>query len=146
MFLLALEWGGVIYAWNSATIIGLFCGSAGAFVVFSLIERRAGDEAMLPVAVVLKREVVCAGIVTLLSSGGGLLVAYYLPIWFQVLQGTTPIIGGVHILPTIGGLVVGAATAGKLGMLLFYIGLINLTYISLSNRLLHTICHYRMYS
>jgi len=33
MFLLALEWGGTVYAWKSAVVIGLFCGSAGNLAV-----------------------------------------------------------------------------------------------------------------
>jgi hypothetical protein len=118
MLLLAMQWGGVTYAWNSRTIIGLFCGSAGALAVFGLLERRAGDEAMLPLTILRQQKVICTGIMTLLSSGGGLLVVYYLPIWFQVVQNTTPTDGGVRILPSIAGLVVGAAVAGGLGMLL----------------------------
>jgi hypothetical protein len=118
MLLLALQWGGTKFAWNSATIIGLFCGSAGTFVIFALLERRAGDGAMLPLSIICKRKVIFIGTMTLFSSGGGLLVAYYLPVWFQVVQGTTPTIGGVHFLPSIGALVFGSVVAGNLGMFL----------------------------
>src|SRR5262249_26939510 len=44
---LALSWGGNSYAWSSPTILGLFIGSAIAFVVFVAIESRA-VEPMLP--------------------------------------------------------------------------------------------------
>lgn len=118
MLLLAVQWGGTTYAWNSATIIGLFCGSAGALVVFGFIERRVGQEAMLPLTIMRQRKVICVGVVTLFSSGGGLLVAYYLPVWFQAVQGTTPTTGGVHFLPSIGALVFGAMVSGALGTFL----------------------------
>jgi MFS family permease len=47
MFLLALTWGGVRYRWNSAVIIGLFCGSAATILIFALWEVRRGDQAMV---------------------------------------------------------------------------------------------------
>lgn len=116
MLLLAVQWGGTTYAWNSSIVIGLFCGAACALLVFCLIERKVGDEAMLPLAILRRTKVICIGIMAMLSSGGGLLIAYYLPIWFQVVQGTTPTIGGVHFLPMIGAMVFGTVGAGALGM------------------------------
>jgi MFS family permease len=47
MLLLALTWGGVRYSWSSATIIGLFCGSAATVALFALWEIRRGDRAMV---------------------------------------------------------------------------------------------------
>jgi len=53
MLLLALQWGGINYTWNSPTIIGLFCGSAGMFVVFGAWEIIfAKREAMIPLFMV----------------------------------------------------------------------------------------------
>jgi MFS family permease len=43
MLLLALDWGGVSYHWNSSTIIGLFCGAGAAWIAFLLWERRQGE-------------------------------------------------------------------------------------------------------
>jgi MFS family permease len=42
MLLLALEWGGVTYRWNSSIVIGLFCGSGVTLIFFLLWERRQG--------------------------------------------------------------------------------------------------------
>ena len=53
-----------------------------------------------------------------MSSGGDLLGAYYLPVWFQAVQGTTPTVGGLHFLPSIGALVFGAMVSGALGTFL----------------------------
>jgi MFS family permease len=43
MLLLALDWGGVTYKWTSSTIIGLFCGAGGAWIMFLLWERTQGE-------------------------------------------------------------------------------------------------------
>jgi len=43
MLLLALEWGGVTYRWNSSVVIGLLCGAGLEWVVFLLWERKQGE-------------------------------------------------------------------------------------------------------
>ena len=43
MLLLALEWGGVTYNWNSSVVVGLFCGAGAAWIVFLLWEGRQGE-------------------------------------------------------------------------------------------------------
>lgn len=100
---------------------------------------------MLPLVIMRKPKVICIGIMAMLSSGGGLLIAYYLPIWFQVVQGTTPTVGGVHFLPMIGAMVFGTVAAGALGMLIAQLLLLqrrsHLTLISISDWLFHTFRH-----
>jgi len=44
MFILALQWGGTDYTWDSATVIGLFCGALGNLLVFLAWEHRVGAE------------------------------------------------------------------------------------------------------
>jgi hypothetical protein len=51
-FILALEWGGTFYHWDSAMVIGLFCGSFGTILVFLTWEYRMGDDAMIPILAV----------------------------------------------------------------------------------------------
>lgn len=115
MLLLAIQWGGATYAWDSAVIIGLFCGFGGALPVFLWIEKRAGEDAMLPLKIISQPKVICIMVMSSLSAGCGLLVAYYLPIWFQVIQNVSPTMGGIHLLPTIGSMAFGSALSGGLG-------------------------------
>jgi hypothetical protein len=56
MFLMALQFGsGETYAWNSATIIGLFVGAGLMGIIFVFWERRMGDRAMLPGSLLKQR-------------------------------------------------------------------------------------------
>lgn len=42
------------YAWDSATVIGLFCGFAGNFLVWALWNNWKGDKALIPFSMVSK--------------------------------------------------------------------------------------------
>ena len=54
---LALQFGGNKYAWNSATVIGLFCGAGATFLVWVMWNYRQGDNAMVPLSVLRKKTV-----------------------------------------------------------------------------------------
>lgn len=99
--LLALEWGGNNYAWNSATIIGLFCGAGCMFIIFLLWERYKGEEAMIPLSLLRNRVVGIICCVAFFFFAMMQLVTYYLPIYFQAVRGDSPMISGVHLLPSI---------------------------------------------
>ena len=115
-FLLALEWGGTKYAWNSATVIGLFCGSVGTLAVFLVWENRRGDTAMIPLSM-LKRRVVWSSCLTIFFIFGNMLTTtYYLAVYFQAVKGESPTISGVDTLPTILGSLVMAVVSGALGL------------------------------
>ncbi|RHZ62631.1 hypothetical protein CDV55_106177 [Aspergillus turcosus] len=92
--LLALDYGGNQYAWNSATVIGLFCGAGGTFIVFLIWEYFKGDEAMFFFFATLQ------------------LVIYYLPIYFQAIKGASPMMSGVDLLPSILSQLVGTLFSG----------------------------------
>ena len=100
MLWLALDFGGNRWAWDSATIIGLLCGSVATFAVFAAWSHRKGDRAMLPFST-LRLRVVWSSCLTILMLAGTLLVlTYYLPLYFQGVRGDTPFLSGVHFLPT----------------------------------------------
>lgn len=115
-FLLALEWGGSRDAWNSATIIGLFCGAAGTFCVFLAWEYRRGDSAMIPFSIVRRRIVWCSCLVIFLFMGSTMITSYYMPIYFQAVRNATPAMSGVYILPAILSQILFATVSGVLGM------------------------------
>src|SRR5208282_4029365 len=101
MFLMAVEWGGTNYAWQSATIIGLFCGAGGIFIIFAVWEYRKGDKAMFPYSMLRRRVVWSSCLVIGFFFGHLLTISYYLPIYFQAVKGVSPALSGVYILPGI---------------------------------------------
>lgn len=116
MFLLALEWGGTSYTWNSAMIIGLFCGAGGNFLLFLYWEYKKGDGAMIPLGMVKRRIVWSSTLVTFFIGGNMLITSYYLAIYFQAVRGKTPTTSGVDVLPGIITSLITAVLSGVLGM------------------------------
>ncbi|PMD19411.1 efflux pump [Hyaloscypha hepaticicola] len=114
MLLLALQWGGTTYAWKSATIIGLFLGSLATFCIFVTWEYHIGDKAMMPLTLLKRRIVYSSCLASMGQFGGMQLLAYYLPLWFQVIKGASPSMSGVYFMGTIGPQIVLAIMSGAL--------------------------------
>lgn len=115
LFLLAIQWGGVKYPWNSGRVIGLLCGSAAGFILFVAQEARHGDKAMIAPRMA-RNSVVFFGFWTVLFQFGSLMViTYYLPLWFQVVKDASPIRSGVMLLPTIIAQTLFTVVAGAIG-------------------------------
>jgi hypothetical protein len=100
-FFLALQYGGNQYAWNSATVIGLFCGASVTFILFLAWDYRQGDTAMIPFSMVKNRVVWSSSSTMLFFAGSVFITGYYLPIYFQAVLGATPMMSGIDILPNI---------------------------------------------
>ncbi|KAH8805652.1 efflux pump [Xylogone sp. PMI_703] len=112
--LLAVQWGGVTYPWDSAKIIGLFCGAGGVFLVYVAWEYHQGDSAMIPFSMLSNRIVwtACASMFFFFSSM--LTFSYYLPIYFQAVKGVKPTLSGVYMLPGIVSQIVFGVASGFL--------------------------------
>ncbi|KAK1705730.1 efflux pump [Colletotrichum lupini] len=83
--LMALELGGNEYAFNSPTMIGLFCGSAVALVTFLAWNYRKGDDGLIPSSMAGKRPVWSAAATNFTFA----------------VQGATPVQSGINVLPSI---------------------------------------------
>ncbi|KAF2191557.1 MFS general substrate transporter [Zopfia rhizophila CBS 207.26] len=100
MFLFAMSWGGSKYAWKSAMIIGLFCGSVGIACIFGLWIWHRKERALIPPSLIMKPVVFFGCLVSFLQGGAFLMIGYYLPLWFQSVKGASPGKSGVMLLPT----------------------------------------------
>ncbi|CZR62766.1 related to transporter (major facilitator superfamily) [Phialocephala subalpina] len=115
MVLLALQWGGSTYAWNSSTIVGLFVGSALTLPVFIFWEKRRGEMAMIPLSLFTQRVVYSSCLVAFFQYGALLIFAYYLPVWFQTILGVNPLKSGAYFMATAAPLITATLASGILG-------------------------------
>lgn len=114
MFMMALQWGGVKYAWSSATIIGLLVGFFVALFPLSYWEYRQGSDAMFPFPLLRIRVFSCACITGFAAGGSLLLLSYYLPLWFQTVKLANPFQSAVDTLPSFLSQILFAVLSGAL--------------------------------
>lgn len=112
MLLLGLQFGGNEHPWNSPVVIGLIVGAAAVFVCFLFWEYHQGDEAMVPFAL-LTNKVIWSAAGNMAFVLASILVAdFYLSIYFQAVKDDSPLMSGVHLLPTCLGIVLFTIVSG----------------------------------
>ncbi|KAG2165707.1 hypothetical protein JADG_005446 [Aureobasidium aubasidani] len=97
--LFAIEWGGSKYPWNSGRIIALFVVFAVLLLAFIASQAWRGDKATLPPRILKQRSIIAASVANLGVGAVLVIYAFYLPIWFQVIQGKSPQKSGLSLLP-----------------------------------------------
>ncbi|KAK0630993.1 efflux pump [Bombardia bombarda] len=99
--LLALQYGGNTFAWNSSQVIGLFCGAGATGIVWLLWNYHKGSAALLPPDMIRKRTVWSAALFNAFQMVGIYGLFYYLPIYFQAVYDASALLSGVYIIPMI---------------------------------------------
>jgi hypothetical protein len=114
--LLALEYGGNEYAWNSSAVIGLFCGAGTTFGALALWEwhMRLGPDAIVPTSLLTQRIIWTSCLMGGMVYGMTMILSYYLPLYFQAVKGESAVTSGVDLLPNILSQMVMAMTSGVL--------------------------------
>lgn len=116
LLLLPLQWGGSSYEWNSSVIIGMLCGAVVSLGVFIGWERYMGVRAMIPFHVIGQRVVYCSCIFFASLLASIVFRTFYLPIFFQSVQGDSALMSGVKMLPSIVAQISATMASGVLGM------------------------------
>lgn len=113
--LIALQYGGIQFAWSSSQIIGLFCGAGATFIVWCIWNWHKGDDALLPFPILKRTAVSMSGInyAFLLATMYGSL--YFLPIYFQAVKGVNAVMSGVYLLAVILPQLATAVIGGRMG-------------------------------
>lgn len=118
--LLALQWGGINYAWSNARIIVLLILAGVLFIAFIGVQTWRQELATVPPRIIKIRAITAGVIYSFFSGAGMITIVYLLPIWFQAIKGATAVHSGIMNLPAVLGLTFAAIIAGigtrKLGV------------------------------
>lgn len=99
MFLLGLEYGGVSYPWESATVICLILFGLVAIGLFFLNEWKVAKYPVIPLRLFSRRSNVAALLVCFCHGMVFIAGSYFLPLYFQSVYLATPIMSGVYTFP-----------------------------------------------
>ncbi|KAJ3553085.1 hypothetical protein NP233_g12729 [Leucocoprinus birnbaumii] len=99
LFLLPLIWGGVTYPWSSPMIVGTLVGGFVTCLLFICWEWKGAVLPILPMYVFKYSTINGVYIVGMMSGMIRATIMYYLPQYFQVALGYTPIRAGVLLIP-----------------------------------------------
>ncbi|PKX89365.1 MDR family MFS transporter [Aspergillus novofumigatus IBT 16806] len=111
---LALQWGGTKYAWSEGRIVALLVLAFVFLIAFVLIQVWKPEQAMLPPHVFLQRTIASGFWASCCLGAHVILFVYYLPIWFQVIDGVSAVESGIRLLPMLLPLVVASILTGQL--------------------------------
>ena len=110
---LAVSLGGTTYPWGSVQVIGLFAVCLVALGGFVLAERRAA-EPVLPLKLLRNQVFVTTGIVAVLLGFAMFGTITFLPLYFQVVKGSSPTESGLDLLPLMAGLLLTSIVGGQI--------------------------------
>ncbi|KAI0600000.1 major facilitator superfamily domain-containing protein [Biscogniauxia sp. FL1348] len=110
--LIALQWGGSTYSWDSWRILLLLVLFGVLFLAFAAVQVFLPTNATVPVRVIGHRSILAGAIFMFALSGSFLMAIYFLPLWFQIVQGATAVQSGISTLPFVLSLVVASILSG----------------------------------
>ncbi|MCX5437063.1 MULTISPECIES: MFS transporter [unclassified Streptomyces] len=105
--------GGTTWDWGSAQIIGLAVLGVVLAVVFIQVERRAA-EPVLPLKLFRIRTFTLSAVISFVVGFAMFGAMTYLPTFLQVVQGISPTMSGVHMLPMVIGLLLSSTASGQI--------------------------------
>ncbi|CAM5536690.1 Drug transporter OS=Streptomyces glaucescens OX=1907 GN=SGLAU_10765 PE=4 SV=1 [Streptomyces glaucescens] len=105
--------GGNTWSWGSPQIIGLLVLGVLLAVAFVAVERRAA-EPVLPLKLFRIRTFTLSAVISLVVGFAMFGAMTYLPTFLQVVQGVSPTMSGVHMLPMVLGLLLASTVSGQI--------------------------------
>ncbi|CAK3787075.1 Major facilitator superfamily domain, general substrate transporter [Lecanosticta acicola] len=99
-FLIPITWGGIQYSWSSWHTLAPL--SIGVFGLFAWLAYEAFVPAnpIMPLSILSDRTVSIAAVSTFVTGLCQYGVVFYLPLYFQIVKGYSPLISGLGILPS----------------------------------------------
>ncbi|MCH5677056.1 MDR family MFS transporter [Streptomyces gilvus] len=105
--------GGTTWSWGSPQIVGLAVLGVLLAVVFVQVERTAA-EPVLPLKLFRVRTFTLSAVISFIVGFAMFGAMTYLPTFLQVVQGVTPTLSGVHMLPMVFGLLLSSTVSGQI--------------------------------
>ncbi|MFI6204859.1 DHA2 family efflux MFS transporter permease subunit [Streptomyces sp. NPDC051041] len=105
--------GGTTWGWGSPQIIGLAVLGVVLAVAFAAVERRAA-EPVLPPKLFRIRTFTLSAVISFVVGFAMFGAMTYLPTFLQVVQGVSPTMSGVHMLPMVFGLLLSSTVSGQI--------------------------------
>jgi EmrB/QacA subfamily drug resistance transporter len=109
--LLGLSEGGRNHPWDSAYVLGLLGASIVLLVACVIIELRA-EEPVIPMDMLLERNVALTSIAGLAVGAGMFAAIFYVPLFMQVVVGTSSSSSGLALVPLMFGLILSSTISG----------------------------------
>ncbi|MFJ3170579.1 DHA2 family efflux MFS transporter permease subunit [Streptomyces roseus] len=101
------------WGWGSARIVGVAVLGAVLLAVFLLVERRA-VEPVLPLGLFRIRTFTLCSVISFIIGFAMFGAMVYLPTFLQVVQGVSPTLSGVHMLPMVLGMLIASTASGQI--------------------------------
>ncbi|MGI5375063.1 MDR family MFS transporter [Streptomyces sp. CA-251387] len=105
--------GGTTWGWGSAQIVGLAVLGVVLAVAFVAVERRAA-EPVLPLKLFRVRTFTLSAVISFVVGFAMFGAMTYLPTFLQVVQGVSPTMSGVHMLPMVLGMLLSSTGSGQI--------------------------------
>lgn len=110
--LAALDQGSNV-SWSSPITIAAICVSLPAFLLFVFVEMKISVEPMAPGHIVFAGPLLACYLCNFFSFGGWLAMIFYIPLYYQVVDGKSATAAGLRLLPAIMLGVIGSLFAGQ---------------------------------
>ncbi|KAH8895410.1 MFS general substrate transporter [Thozetella sp. PMI_491] len=118
--ILALQWGGVTYPWSNGRIVALIVLAALLLLGFMLVQVLLPKTATIAPRIFMQRSILAGFFSTLCMGCHSVLFFYYLPLWFQAIQGLSAVDSGIRTIPLIVSMVVANILAGMVAQRIGY--------------------------
>ncbi|KAL2144470.1 hypothetical protein VTI28DRAFT_9045 [Corynascus sepedonium] len=116
--ILALQWAGSAYSWSNWRIILLWIVGGLLVIAFAISQKTRPEVATIPSRVAAQRTVVASLWYQTLTGGVMMVVTYWLPVWFQAIQGASPVESGTRTIALVLSQALGSIMGGGFAQLI----------------------------
>ena len=99
LLILGLQFGGVNYPWDSAIVVCLIVFGIITFGLFALTQWKVAQFPLMPLQIFQSGHILLTLFIHFCSATNATAVTFYLPFYFQIILGSSPVLSGVYLLP-----------------------------------------------